>query len=144
MKKHYPIFLFLFLLNILYVQAQPIEQSIKVIVAPDHDNWTYKAGEKVKFSIAVLQNGNPLKNVNIRYEVGPEKMEPLKKDSTALASGTLNLDGGTLKSPGFLRCLVIAKVEGKEYRNIGTAGFDPLSISPTEENPADFIQFWDK
>ena len=56
------------------VQAQPSEQFVKVIVAPDHDNWTYKTGEKVKFSISVLQNGNPVKDVKIRYEIGSENV----------------------------------------------------------------------
>ena len=35
--------------------AQPIEQRIKVLVAPDHSDWTYKANEKVKFTISVLK-----------------------------------------------------------------------------------------
>ena len=38
--------------------AQPVEQLIKVIVAPDHADWVYASGEKVKFTITVLQNGN--------------------------------------------------------------------------------------
>lgn len=126
------------------VQAQPSEQFVKVIVAPDHDNWTYKTGEKVKFSISVLQNGNPVKDVKIRYEIGSEKMEPNKKDSTVLAKGVTSIEGGALKTAGFLRCVVIAEVDGKEYRDIATAGFDPLTIPPTVENPADFVQFWDE
>ncbi len=126
------------------VQAQPTEQFVKVVVAPDHDNWTYKTGEKAKFAITVLQNGNPVMNAKIRYEIGPEKMEPIKKDSTVLAKGSMTIDGGTLKTAGFLRCIVIAEVEGKKYRGLATAGFDPSAISPTVENPADFIQFWDE
>ena len=55
------------------LQAQPTEKYVKVIVAPDRQNWTYKPGEKVKFTITVLQNGNPLKNVKVSYEIGPEK-----------------------------------------------------------------------
>ena len=41
--------------------AQPAEQFIKVVVAPDHSDWTYKTGENVKFTITVFQNGNILK-----------------------------------------------------------------------------------
>jgi cephalosporin-C deacetylase len=61
-----------------YVAAQPIEQRVKVVVAPDKTDWTYKPGEKVKFNITVLRDGNSLKNVPVKYEYGPEKMEPLK------------------------------------------------------------------
>ena len=127
-----------------FLLAQPIEQRIKVVVAPDHSDWTYKANEKVKFTISVLQDGNLLKGAWIKYQVGPEKMEPVKKDSTALATGTTSIDGGTLKTGGFLRCIVTAKVDGKDYRGFATAGFDPLAIQPTVENPEDFKQFWDQ
>ena len=136
--------LFLLLIGHHFLVAQPIEQRIKVIVAPDHSDWTYKVNEKVKFTISVLQDGNLLKGAIIKYEVGPEKMEAIKKDSIILSSGTISVDGGSLKIGGFLRCVVIAKVEGKEYRGFATAGFDPLTIQPTVENPTDFKQFWDQ
>ena len=54
--------------------AQPVEQFIKVIVAPEHTDWTYTKGEKVKFTITVLQGGNVLKNVAVKFEIGPERM----------------------------------------------------------------------
>lgn len=125
------------------LHAQPAEKFVKVIVAPDHDNWTYKPGEKVKFSISVLQNGNLVKDAKVRYEIGPEKMNPSRKESTVLSKGETTVDGGTLKVPGFLRCIAVAEVDGKEYRGLATAGFDPLKINPTVENPADFSKFWE-
>ena len=131
-------------INVLVGQAQPTEKLIKVVVAPDHADWTYKVGESAKFTISVLQNGNFLKNAKVRYEIGPEKMEPTKKESLTLPNGTTTIDGGTMKTGGFLRCIAIAEVEGKEYRNLGTAGFDPLAIAPTVANPADFDVFWTK
>ena len=57
--------------------AQPAEQIVKIIVAPDHEDWVYRPGENVKFSVTVLQYGNPVPNVKIRYEIGPEKMIPV-------------------------------------------------------------------
>lgn len=126
------------------LQAQPTEKYVKVVVAPDHDNWTYKTGEKVKFTITVLQNGNPLKDVKLRYEIGPEKMEAVKKESAELAKGSLTVDGGTMKTGGFLRCIAVAEVDGREYRGLGTAGFDPQTISPTVANPSDFVRFWEE
>jgi cephalosporin-C deacetylase-like acetyl esterase len=123
--------------------AQPAERPVKVIVAPDHTDWTYTAGQPVKFSVSVLQNGNPLPNAKIRYEIGPEKMTPTKQEARTLSGGTLTLDGGTLKAPGFLRCTVTAEVDGKEYRGLGTAAYAPQQLQPTVANPADFGQFWD-
>ena len=124
--------------------AQPTEQMIKLVVAPDHSDWLYKTGENVKFSISVLQNGNPVKNAVVRYAIGPEKMDATKKDSLALSNGILTVDGGTMRTPGFLRCTVTAIIDGKEYKKLATAGFDPLSIQPTVQNPADFTEFWNK
>lgn len=124
--------------------AQPAEQLIKVVVAPDHADWLYKPGEKVKFTITVLQNGNALKNAAVKYEVGPEKMDATKKDSTVLANGTIVADGGTMKEPGFLRCVAIATVNNKTYRGLATAAFDPLMTEPAISNPADFMTFWNQ
>ncbi len=135
---------FLLIISFDKLVAQPAEQMIKLVVAPDHADWVYKTGEPVKFSISVLQYGNPLKNAVVRYSVGPEKMNPVKKDSLSLAKGVLTVDGGTMKTPGFLRCTVTAFVDGKEYTKSATAGFDPLAIQPTVDNPSDFTQFWDK
>ena len=118
-------------------------QFVKVIVAPDHTDWTYKTGEPVNFKITVLKDGNPLKNISVKYQVGPEKMEPVKKDSVVLANGVFAVPAVTLKIPGFVQCIATANFDGKEYRGIGAAGFEPLAIQPTVANPADFLQFWD-
>jgi cephalosporin-C deacetylase-like acetyl esterase len=137
-------FIFLSISITHFSYAQPVEQFIKVIVAPDHADWLYKPGEKVKFSITVLQNGNAIKNATVKYEIGPEKMEPAKKDSVVIANGTLTADGGTMKEPGFLRCIAIATVNNKTYRGLGTAAFDPQLIEPAIANPADFAAYWDQ
>lgn len=134
----------LFSVTVIFCQAQPVEQFIKVIVAPDHADWAYTTGEKVKFSITVLQNGNPVKNVTVKYETGLEKMEPMKKDSMILPNGTTAIDGGTLKEPGFLRCVAIVTVNNKTYRGLGTAAFNPSSISPAIDNPSNFSRYWEK
>lgn len=126
-----------------YSYAQPTEQFIKVIVAPDHTDWTYTPGEKVSFHITVLQNGNALKNVAVKYEVEPEKMDPVKKDSLVLDNGTLAIDGGTMKTPGFLRCIATVTVNDKTYRGLGTAAFNPSQIVPTVTDPTDFNSFWE-
>jgi len=127
-----------------FIYAQPVEQLIKVIVAPDHADWIYKTGENVKFNITVLQNGSAIKNAAVKYEIGPEKMDPTKKDSVLTASGTLIADGGTMKEPGFLRCVALITINDKSYRGLGTAAFNPQSIQPAIAKPADFITFWDQ
>jgi cephalosporin-C deacetylase-like acetyl esterase len=34
-------------------------------------------------------------------------------------------------------------LDGKEYRGLATAGFDPAAIKPTVANPSDFVSFWE-
>ncbi|MEJ7740729.1 MAG: acetylxylan esterase [Chitinophagaceae bacterium] len=144
LKLRFAITYLLIAFTLVKLPAQPAEQIVKIIVAPDHKDWMYKTGEPSKFAVSVLQYGNLLKDVRIRYEVGPEKMPPTKKDSLTLANGTVIIDGGTMKSSGFLRCIVYAEVDGKQYRNLATAGYLPGEIKPTIESPGNFLQFWDQ
>ena len=135
--------LILCLFRVTTLVAQPVERLVDVIVTPDHADWLYKPGEPVKLTVSVYRNNVLLKGVKLRYEIGPEKMEPTRKETVTLKDGTLALDAGTMKTAGFLRCIATAEVDGKEYRGLTTAGFDPLAIKPTVANPADFKSFWD-
>lgn len=131
-------------LNSVSLQAQPIEKLVKVAIAPDHADWVYNIGEKVRFKVTITRNSELLQDVKIRYEVGPEMMTALMKESAVLKDGRLVIDGGTLGKAGFLRCKVIAEYEGVNYEGLATAAFNPELIKPTAEYPDDFIQFWDK
>ena len=145
MKQLKSILLFLFLFTGMQENfAQPAEQLVKVMVAPDHTNWVYRTGEKVKFNVSVFQYGNLLRNVKIKYDLAPERMTPVKSDSLVASDGKFAIDGGTMSIPGFLRCVVIAEVDGKRYRGLSTVAFDPELIKPAGTVPSDFMQFWDK
>jgi cephalosporin-C deacetylase len=126
------------------VASPPVEKMIKVSIAPDNTDWTYKTGEQVKFKVQITKNSEPVQNVRIKYEVGPEMMPAVIKDSLQLKDGYLIIKGGTMKEPGFLRCTVTAEVDGYRYRGLATVGFSPELIQPTTEVPADFNEFWAK
>jgi cephalosporin-C deacetylase len=130
-------------LSLAAVHAQPARRPVEVLVTADREDWTYKTGEKVQFTISVFRNGSLVKNVPIRYEIGLEKLEPTIKETKTSAEGKITVDGGTMKTPGFLRCVAYANVDGGEYRGLATAGFDPLKIQPTVANPDDFDSFWE-
>lgn len=131
-------------LSTFLLSAQPIERLVKIIVAPDHANWVYKPGEKASFQVTVLKYSEPLPNVKIKYEFGPEMMTPTKADSAVLKDGQFMIEAGTMKDAGFLRCKVSAVVDGVRYENLATAAYSPEAIKPTTTLPADFVQFWDK
>jgi cephalosporin-C deacetylase-like acetyl esterase len=122
--------------------AQPVEKLVKIVVAPDHSDWVYKPGENAKFRISVLKNSEPVQNVTIRYEFGPEMMAPSKRDSAFLKDGQFLVDAGSMNEAGFLRCKVSVMVNGVRYENLATAAFSPGQIKPTTEMPADFENFW--
>ena len=121
--------------------SQPVTGLIKVIVSPDHKDWTYKLNEEAKFSVQVLKFGNLIENVTIDYEAGPEMLPDVKKEGVVLKNGRTDFSG-TMKVPGFYRVRVWAVVEGKRYEGLATAGFEPEKIQPTVKDPADFDKFW--
>lgn len=135
--------IFFLILFISSSHAQPQVQLVNVIVAPDHIDWQYDVGEKVRFDITVIKAGNPIEDVKIKYEIGPEKMESVISEKTVLESGKISIDAGTMDSPGFMRCTATATVDGKEYTAYGTAGFSVDEIEPTTTMPDDFSEFWE-
>jgi cephalosporin-C deacetylase len=114
---------------------------IKVIISPDHKDWTYKLNEEAKFSVQVLKYGNLVENVTVDYETGPEALPDQKKEGVVLKNGKTEFSG-TMKVPGFYRVRVWAVVDGKRYEGLATAGFEPEKIQPTVKDPADFDTFW--
>jgi cephalosporin-C deacetylase len=129
--------------------SEPLAQTrqpfsrIAVTVTPDHPDWTYKPGEPATFRIDVVRDGHQVKGTTVNYGVGPEMLPPARETSAVLGTTPLSVAGGTLKTPGFLRLIATAVVDGRTYRGVGTAGFAPERIQPTQVNPPDFDSFWD-
>ena len=122
------------------LSAQIRGSSIQVVVQPDHQDWTYKAGEKAGFVVLVLKSGTLLDNVSIDLAAGPEMYQDVKKSMT-LKDGTYKLTG-TMSQPGFYRVDVTAHVDGKDYRGACGAAFSPERLQPSTVMPSDFCDFW--
>ena len=122
------------------LSAQIRGNDIVVTVQPDHQDWTYKTGEKATFTVNVLRSGTLLDNVSIDYAAGPEMYQDVKRSLT-LKDGTLKLTG-TMKQPGFYRVDVTAHVNGKDYRGACGAAFAPEQLLPSTVMPDDFSDFW--
>jgi len=119
------------------------ESPVKIFVTADHTDWIYKVNEKVKFKIVVTQNDKFLKNVKVDYEIGQEKMTPQIKQNIILKDGQLEIEGGSMITPGFLRCTVKVEYNNIKYTGLATAAYDPEKIVPTTTTPTDFKQFWE-
>ena len=132
---------FLFVVTVsLQISAQIRGNNITVTVQPDHQDWTFKTGEKATFVISVLKSGTLLDNVSIDYAAGPEMYQDVKK-SVVLKDGTLKLTG-VMKLPGFYRVDVTAHVDGKDYKGACGAAFSPDQLQPSTVMPQDFSDFW--
>ena len=128
------------MLAALSLQAQIRGSEIQVLVQPNHQDWTYKTGEKATFAVSVLKSGTLLDNVSIDLAAGPEMYQDVKKSQT-LKNGTLQLTG-TMKQPGFYRVDVTAHVGGKDYKGACGAAFAPEQLQPSTLMPKDFSDFW--
>lgn len=124
--------------------AQPAQRMIKVQVTPSAENWVCKTGEKTNFDISVTQNGQALKDAEIRYELSEDMLEPYEKKTTVAKNGELKISGVSMKQAGFLRCRAFVKYDNMEYEGRATVGFSPEKITPTTKMPADFNEFWNK
>lgn len=122
------------------LSAQIRGEEIQVLVQPDHQDWTYRTGEKATFNVSVLKSGTLLNDVSIDLAAGPEMYQDVKKQ-TVLKDGTLTLSG-TMRQPGFYRVDVTAHVAGKDYKGACGAAFSPEQLQPSTVMPADFQSFW--
>lgn len=130
------------LLSILSLSAQDRIGTIQLRVSTDHADWRYQPGQPVRFHIAAIQDGHPIGGLKLNYRIGPEMMPPKIEQSTTLPAAGLTVDGGTLNEPGFLRAIASVEHNGRSYRALATAAFQPESIKPTQQDPADFDTFW--
>jgi len=115
---------------------------IQVRVSTDRADWRYQPGQPVRFRILAIQDGHPVSGLQATYSIGLEKMPPRLEKSVTLTDGELTIDAGTLNQPGFLRCIVTIQKNGRTYRGLATAAFQPEAIQPTQTDPADFDTFW--
>lgn len=121
--------------------AQIRGNEIRVVVSPDHSDWTYRLKEKCTFTIQVYKAQNVLPDVKVDYELGPEWYPTEKKDGVSLKDGKLTVS--SMNTPGFLRCKVKAYVGNKTYDGMATAAYAPESIRAHAVNPSDFDNFWE-
>ncbi len=79
MKITRSILLIAFLMLFYRAFGQPAERLIRIQITPNHTDWLYKPGEKIKFSITVLKNNVPIPDTEIRYQISEDMMKPHKE-----------------------------------------------------------------
>ena len=140
-KLLFPLFVLLLVMPFGITQAQPAQKLISVVISPDHSNWEYKVKQEAKFTVQVFKSQILLDNVSVDYELGPEVFPSVKKQNVVLKDGKTEFKA-SLKESGFLRCRVVAKVDGREYEGLATVAYEADKIRPTTPDPKDFDLFW--
>ena len=126
------------------LDAQPRQpfSRVAVVVTPDRTDWTYRPGDPVTFRVNVVRDGHQVQGATVKYSFGPEMLPPTTEASAVVSTTPLTVAAGTLTTPGFLRLIATADIDGHTYRGVGTAGFAPDQIQPTQTDPPDFDAFW--
>lgn len=148
MKKKSRILTLIALAICCFINAQPRRELVKVIVAPNHSDWTYSVGEQAEFNVSVLKNNILLKNVSIDFEIetdpGYRDINTIKEGSEELKNGNVIIKSNKFNKPGFVRCTVSIDIDGKTYSSYTTVGISPEKIETTTALPNDFEEFWNK
>ncbi len=124
--------------------SAPAPAPVVVEVTCDRADWLYAPGDRVTFTLAVKADNAPAAGIQVSYTVGPEMMPAERKTITLDAAGRATIEGGTMTTPGFIRCITTVERAGRTFRGLATAGFSPEKIKPTQTEPADFDTFWTK
>lgn len=122
--------------------AQDRVGTVQLRVSTDHSDWRYEPGQPVKFRVSAVQDGQPLGGLQVNIRIGPEMMAPAVDRTVTLPAEGLVVEGGTMNEAGFLRCIATTERNGRTYRGLATAAFRPENIVPTQQDAADFDQFW--
>jgi cephalosporin-C deacetylase len=111
--------------------AQDRIGTVQVRVSTDRPDWRYQPGQPVRFKIVAFRDGHPLAGVKVTYRIGHEMMPPKIDQTATMTADGVTVDGGTMNEPGFLRCIATVEQNGRTYRGLATAAFQPEAIKPT-------------
>ena len=145
LKKLFVSFMFV-LIAFLSAQAEnyPYRSDILWVTVPDHADWLYRTGEQAKIEIQLYRYGIPQDGVEVSYALGQELLPSERQGSVKLKNGRAVISVGTMRNPGFLDCVLKADIAGKSCTHHVKIGFSPEKLRPYTQQPADFVEFWNK
>ena len=145
LKKLFVSFMFV-LIAFLSAQAEnyPYRSDILWVTVPDHADWLHRTGEQAKIEIQLYRYGIPQDGVEVSYALGQELLPSERQGSVKLKNGRAVISVGTMRNPGFLDCVLKADIAGKSCTHHVKIGFSPEKLRPYTQQPADFVEFWNK
>ncbi len=136
-------FIICFVMTIgLFAENNPHRSDVMWVTTPSHTNWLYKLNEEAKITVSVYLYGILQDDIKISYKIGSEMLPPDTEGSAILKNGKAEIEIGTMTSPGFRDCQLIAEFDGKKYKHHIKLGFEPDKLEPYTKYPKDFEQYW--
>jgi cephalosporin-C deacetylase-like acetyl esterase len=118
-----------------------LAQSVEITA--DRTNAVYACNETATFSVCVLgADKRPVRSGQLRVALSNFGTQQVANAVIDLAQGNPATCAGTLREPGFLKCVATVKLD-KEVRGVFGAAYEPEKITAGSERPADFDAFWD-
>lgn len=119
----------------------PYRSDYLWVTTPDHDNWTYRCGEKAQVEIQLYRYGIPC-STDITWTLADDLLTPDKKGTLKTVNGRAKLNIGTRKTPGFRDLTLNAVIDGQKTSHHIKLAFSPEKIQPYTREPEDFTAFW--
>ncbi len=141
MKQRFAI-IFLIAFAACSVSSQSLVGTYQVRVSLDRPDWTYQLNQVAKFTFAVTLNNVQVAGLPLKYSCGPEMMPPAIEKAVTTTEHALTIEAGSMKEPGFYRCIATVEKDGQTYRGLATAGYRPDLIKTVVTEPPDFDRFW--
>lgn len=117
---------------------------VKILLTPNHADWNYRVGEKPEFTVSVIKDNFPQKNVEVTYEWGPDMLKPVTQGKLDTGEGCRKLTVDGMDKPGFMALTAKVRIGGINYSNYIKVAFSPDKIQPFAQLPADFDEFWEQ
>ena len=118
-------------------------QYITVVAEPDHADWVYHTGETANFTAYAIKENVRMTDTEITYSFGPDKLDAVETHTVKTGSdGLAHFSVPGASQPGFTSVRVKVSHDCRTYSSMTNIAFDPYSIQPTTNMPADFEQFW--
>ena len=118
------------------------QKLYQIKVSTNHKNGLYKCGDKAEFRVKISKRDHFLAHGVAHVVLSNDGLKQLFAQQVDISKSNSFKLSVTMDQPGFLRCTVTLKVDGKRYYGWGSAGFEPEKIKSATPLPSDFKKFW--
>jgi len=119
-----------------------VKDSCEIFILPDHADGTYKAGEKITFTIRLVRGGQPVEKADVQYTIEVNGNRKEAPRVAAVEKGQARVQA-ELAEPGCVMVVATYALSEKDAVRVeaGTA-VEPEKLRPALAAPDDFDAFW--